>query len=94
MRRLLISIVRELSNLKPPSFLKTSQTPNPLEYPYNTFLGNLYGTLIGMLLGTCIGSTKNPSNPRFRVAEDYEEDEKPLPEDLGEMAPPIPKEDD
>eukprot|EP00435_Cladocopium_sp_Y103_P052312 s449_g16.t1 len=25
---------------------------------------------------------------------DYEEDEKPLPEDLGEMAPPIPKEDD
>ena len=47
-----------------------------------------------MLLGTCIGSTENPSNPRFRVAEDYEEDEKPLPEDLGEMAPPIPKEDD
>ena len=28
------------------------------------------------------------------LAEDYEEDEKPLPEDLGEMAPPIPKEDD
>lgn len=26
--------------------------------------------------------------------QDYEEDEKPLPEDLGEMAPPIPKEDD
>jgi len=25
---------------------------------------------------------------------EYEEDEKPLPEDLGEMAPPIPKEDD
>lgn len=28
------------------------------------------------------------------VAKDYEEDEKPLPEDLGEMAPPLPKEDD
>ena len=27
-------------------------------------------------------------------SEEYEEDEKPLPEDLGEMAPPIPKEDD
>jgi hypothetical protein len=26
--------------------------------------------------------------------QDYEEDEKPFPEDLGEMAPPIPKEDD
>lgn len=30
----------------------------------------------------------------FWWSEEYEEDEKPLPEDLGEMAPPIPKEDD
>jgi len=42
--------------------------------------------------GRAPSPTKRVSSPSRR--EDVEEDEKPLPEDLGEMAPPLPKEEE